>query len=255
MNKLKFLLFLILATVNCLFTKMITIKTIDELIPKIEKSLQDALVIFDVDHTLIKPKGLVGSDAWFAYEKEKRVAKGMTYKEAVSDLIKVLMPIQHKITMIPCENSTIAILHKIQEQARYVIAMTGRGIDQAKFTVDQLKFFNISFLKTSFNSQILNCSNRYLDGVSFCGDTEKGAILIELLRSLNEIPENIFIIENSLKKLEDMMKVLAIHYPKIEVLGILYENENNKSFDKQAAEKELLIIQNSQLSQVRHSNS
>lgn len=245
MNKFYSLLFLLLITSNCLNSKVITIKTINDLMRNIEGSINQALVIFDVDHTLIKPTGLVSNNAWLTYEKEKRMAQGMNYQEIMADLAKVLMPIQHKISMIPCEESTIAILNIIQEKAQYVIAMTSRRREQASFTVRQLNSLNINFSKTSFKTWPTSTTTyEQLDGVFFCSGKDKGPILIELLVALNEVPNNIIIIENSAKKLDNMIQVLRIHCPRIEIIGILYENEDDLPFDPILAEKELAMMQN-----------
>lgn len=199
-------------------SEIVEIATIHKIFSFIEPYLTPkTLVIFDIDNTLIRPKGHVCSSAWWAYEKLKLINQGYSEEDAVAHVLELCTTIGPNVEMILCEDATKHYFILIQEKVPYVIALTGRSWAQAELTQTILLRFNMDFSKKALkiDNQVLN----HKDGIYFCNGNYKDLFLIEILKAMDELPDQIIVIDDIEKYLESMKYALEKNNFSIPFLG------------------------------------
>jgi hypothetical protein len=95
-----------------------------------------------------------------------------------------------------------------------------------------------------FSKKALKIDNQVLnhkDGIYFCNGNYKDLFLIEILKAMDELPDQIIVIDDIEKYLESMKYALEKNNFSIPFLGIRYSclDDINLNFDPEAAEQEL----------------
>jgi len=145
---------------------IISVYTIEDILSHLaKKETANTCVLFDIDDTLIAPRGRLGTEEWYQYYATKRVNEmrafgegnvetlGNTISHEMSDLCHILNT--HMI-YDPIEHKTAKVVNKAQKSGAVVFALTARKARAADRTCHTLEKCSINF-----SSYILKSDLRY----------------------------------------------------------------------------------------------
>ncbi len=199
MQILKSLLWLGILSLGSLSAEIIEIQSMAEILPYIEP---EALLVLDIDETLLTPVQMVGGDRWFEHSIKTLRDQGFSFEEAVAKTIPVYMNLQNATAVRSIEACTPAIIHWIQKQGVTVIGLTSRNTGLAYTTIRQLHSLEINLNKSPIKIDPLNLSTRfplfYIEGILFTQSLNKGEILGNLVKQAqHELKKVLFIDDQS----------------------------------------------------------
>lgn len=217
--------------------KIIEEKYINDITKYFDK---DALIIFDVDNTLMEPQQELGNDQWFRHRILHYVKEGYSKKDAVELAIPEWMAIQSVTKVKAVEPEVSSIIANLQEKGYRVMGLTTRGLGMSTRTVHQLKTLDINLMTTAPATEEIFFTNPdrgvlYRGGILFTANTDKGEALETFLGRINYHPQKILFINDKLDHLEPVEAVCHKH--NIEFLGIRYGflDEKVKNFREDLA--------------------
>jgi len=177
------------------------------------------LVVFDIDNTLMSPTGNLGSDQWFFYLKHLYGLQGLGEKESLDKANRIWNKTQELITVKPVESDTPAWIQSLQKKGIKTMALTARSLHVAETTKKQLRSIQVQFTPTAPYSKTLTLQKDELhspdqalftDGILLIGErNNKGLVLEAFLKKIGYIPEKILFIDDKVKHVDNMEKVLA----------------------------------------------
>lgn len=210
----------------------------------------ETLVILDLDDTTITtPAGqwLGRSDMFYdllAQEQKKYPDKNKT--ELAGAIDALLIPVYERVPVTLTDNSLPSVLQSLVSRGISVIAMTSRGKGMREVTLEQLGRVNIHFSDLGLPRWVDLDNHRQFriekNGVVFVSHgNKKGEVLIQLLKNRAlKTPQQIYLIDDRQRHLDDVGKVLANNYPLIKytpVLNIFLDE--TISYDSEAAHRQL----------------
>ncbi len=164
-----------------------SINKISEIVDSLKKNNKRILLIFDIDDTLIKPKGKIGSELWFTNNLEK-------YD---NDWMKILDDVFYLYSLLffdPVEADTKNVVDKlISDPGTEYMFLTARSY---KFYSHTLKHLEESGMESLIKSNTLHVpleiqnvgkldpkfKVRYIDNICLVSGNDKNLVLIELLK-------------------------------------------------------------------------
>ena len=186
---------------------------------------QSTCIVFDIDNTLARPHGHLGSDQWFNWSVKLYEKQGMARKKAVDEIImpRLLQFMAHS-WLEPVEPNTPAVIKELQEKGVMVVALTARSLDLTYRTIEQLAHIGITFAGTGpRNCPIAYGEGKpalYIDGIIFSGHHKKGEVLTHWFDQIDYHPKKIIFIDDGLKNIESVQRALADH--NYSFIGIRY---------------------------------
>lgn len=202
----------------------------------------DTLVIFDIDNTLIYPKTLIGSEQWFYAMVEKYKAEGKDTQEAINTILPQSFELLEYLPMEPIEPTTVSIIQDLKQRGIVTIALTARSLDLTYRTLDQLANMGIHFNGTGpIQCPLVYGKGKpalYMEGILFCGNHAKGEVLVHWLNQINYHPKKIIFIDDKMKNIEAVEKLLPPHYYYIG-LRYAYLDTHKEKVSLEVIEKEL----------------
>lgn len=206
--------------------------------------LTNTLIVFDVDHTLIRPSSLfvAAADQWRdGLQRISNLIKPENHAKQKFLISKILF----KDPTVLVEEKTPSLIRKLQEKNIKVIAITGAGSDTwgciknvVQWRLTQLKNFGIDFkyafphIETTLKLQckklgpILMTSEIpqdpaiFREGVIFSGYYDKGDALEQFLTAVAWTPKRIIFADDFNEYLEGVMTMCK--KKNIDFLGIHY---------------------------------
>lgn len=153
-------------------------------------------VIFDVDNTLIHPKGMIGSVEWAEYMKTRYIQAGFTPDEAFKKQNELFAMTQEPTAQV-IDYAIFPLLRKLPNSAN-AFALTARSPALSVVTLQQL--MSTSLVGT-FESRFPQLSQKPQDlvidrGVIFANGKDKGEILETLLKNALEEPKEIYFFDD-----------------------------------------------------------
>jgi hypothetical protein len=202
---------------------------------------ENALVVLDLDNTLIETVQTLGSDQWFYDRISVYQNKGLESKEAFEKTYSEWFDIQCITKVKLVEKDTSNLIKNLQKKYK-VIGLTTRTPDLNFTTFKQLKSVDIDLSKAAvaakdfFFEDIRYCW--FKNGILFGNGTDKGKALFKLLDKLNYLPKIIVFVDDKKKNLEEVEKVCGER--NIYFVGLRYGflDEKIKKFDRVVAEKQ-----------------
>jgi hypothetical protein len=202
----------------------------------------NTLVVFDIDHTLVRPSSLIFADHWKeCVQKIKALDKSGNKDKQNLFISKILA----KDPYVLVEEKISSLINKLQEKNIKTIALTGASSgaygcieSMVQWRLTQLSKFGISFkfafpqIKEILKLQVQNHSVLdivaetpqdpavFCEGIIFCGYYDKGESLEQFLATLQWIPKRIIFADDLdafVKSVEAMCQRKNIDY-----LGIHY---------------------------------
>lgn len=215
---------------------------------------KNTIIILDIDSTIAiqgHPFQMFGGDMWVSYEINKLTKQGLTFKDALAQILPFYFEITHRVELKPVESTIPEIIKQLQNLGVVIIACTVRGIPISERTIAQLKTLNIDLGHSAFGYEPMFASDLsfcYKEGIIFCSnfcpkdgidftDGNKGNALKHILEHFGCRPTKVIVIDDREKYLHQIKNVLNSD---IEFIGIRYSHLDEKvaQFDPIIAEQE-----------------
>ncbi len=160
----------------------------------------NALVIFDIDNTLIEPVQALGSDQWFHHRIAHWIDRGLEQDEALEKALADWMSVQNITKVQLVEPNIDRIVRHLQEQGFSVMGLTTRGLGMSTRTNQQLASVGIDLSRTAPTQDDLFFMNGrgvlFRGGTLFTANTHKGKALFTFLDTLGIQPKMIIFIND-----------------------------------------------------------
>jgi hypothetical protein len=193
------------------------------------------LVIFDIDNTLAHPTQELGSDEWFSYNVDSKMAAGFDNLTSVYYALPKAFYAQFNIPLEPTEPGIPELITYLINNNVAVMALSTRSLFIAERTLEQLDNININFFIPGVSPDDLVLPMKhpcfYKQGVLFGGNNDKGRVLTSFLKIMNYHPKKIIFIDDKMKHLVAVEKVAKTRC--LPFVGIRYSkcDEKVKNFD------------------------
>lgn len=160
----------------------------------------NALIIFDIDNTLMAPVQELGNDQWFRYQLNKYEMQGFDKDTALQKTLSEWTAIQHVTKMVLAEPGIDCIVRQLQKQGFAVMGLTTRALDISTCTIRHLNKLNIDLAATAPTQKEIFFMNGlavlYRQGILFTANTDKGEALRKFLSAISYSPQCIIFIND-----------------------------------------------------------
>ncbi|MDP1609214.1 MAG: DUF2608 domain-containing protein [Chlamydiales bacterium] len=196
----------------------------------------DALVLVDIDDTLLVPVQTLGADVWFLYQLQKNKHE----RDPLDKTLAQWEAIRHLTRMKIVEPGSEKIVSALQKKNIRVMGLTTQGLALATRTIQQLLDHQIDLSKTAPSQKDHYFNNGqgvlYRKGVLFTSGTPKGPALRKLLDLMGMSPKKIVFINDKKTHLLDV--ATAAKELGIEFIGLRYSysDERVRNFLPELAE-------------------
>ena len=194
-------------------------------------SPQDTLVIFDIDHTLLHPKGAVGSSYWFKWQaallKTREIESQQLAKNA-TDLGNLTCRLFEVLPFETVESDTTPAFDAIVNQGFPVMLLTARSPQLLHGTLSQLNENGFDILKLSqapdlpkkinlnssemHEAQITKLKNTSYNpkGLMMTNEQDKGVVLRAYLNKAGVHYKNIILIDDGEKNIHSLQAAFKV---------------------------------------------
>jgi hypothetical protein len=225
--------------------EIIEINTIDQVYKYLDQDdyNPETLVILDIDNTLLMPPTDLGSDQWFYAMYQRYLAKGYNKQDAVYAVLPVYKQVILETDFVPVEKETVSLVKKLQNKNVTVIGLTARSLDLCYRTIEQLDKVGIRFdVSNPHECPIKYGTDKpalYVDGIIFCGNYNKGEVLVSWLKQIDYQPSKVIFVDDKLKNVKSVER--ALHKRDFPFYGLRYANLDDRvaQFDWNHTQKEL----------------
>ena len=150
-------------------------------------SYDTSVVLFDLDNTVIRPHGYLGSDQWFMRLFEYACQAIDTSKSDTALVLAIYYEMQRHLSMKAVESIVIPLIARLHDIGYPIIAITSRSQEIEKATRAQLSAIGIDF-----------------DEMIFCAGQSKGVALELHLKGMKEPWKKVLMIDDKAKHLEEV---------------------------------------------------
>lgn len=168
------------------------------------------LIVLDLDETVMKPKGLIGSEKWYDWlVKDIQHRKKITETEAHVIAMKIWGEKQNNLRMQLLDPLAAKWIQMRKKSGTPIIALTARRPEISEYTLRQLKKLSIQFSNDLFDKPIFDQtrteSTLWSRGVIFASENNsKGDVLTAFISQMKLKPQRIIFIDNYLHHLESV---------------------------------------------------
>lgn len=176
---------------------------------------------WDVDNTLYEPfESCFPGDIWFDAQLKEYLSEGLDIQEALAKTLPLYIAAQHKTKVKVCEPEVIDVIASLQAFGFQNFALTSRGDEILRPTLEQLASVGIDFNHGKFKNKTVmvdEAKHRQAhQGVIFCaGGTSKGMCFQKVIEGLRYRPSRLVFIDDKQEYLEAVK-------PVCEALGIQF---------------------------------
>jgi len=199
-----------------------------------------ALVIWDIDNTILCPSQSLGSDPWFRHYHQKLKDEGVNDKDALETAVDMLHKIYHRTRVRLIEEKTPKVIDILQKRKLPVIAITTRSPEVAECTINHLASLGIDMKKgrpLHQDFEFAECCNLlFKDGVLFTTGSHKGTAFAAFLKRCDFSPSRVVFIDDKAAYLHEIEEVCAAKG--IEFIGLRYSGADEivKNFRPEVAD-------------------
>jgi len=192
----------------------------------------DTLVLFDIDNTLVSPKGVVGTDQWFSYLLQQKMNEGHEVNKALDIILPFYRTVQNVVSEHLAEPIIPDLLNYLRDHAISTLALTARGYGISDRTIEQLEEAGVPLPFTEFVDKPLdlmfNSLVSYKQGIIFCegGRNDKGQVLFSIMDMVGFKPKKIIFVDDKYSNLLSLEKACVER--DIPFVGIRYSRFDNK---------------------------
>lgn len=181
---------------------------------EIERALvPGALVVFDVDNTMLEPVGMLGSDQWFYALLEQLEKQGIAEDPAVDQAMAMWNEVQDQLPVRSVDPRTPALIAELHAKKIPMLVLTARTDDIAAVTEAQLRSVGINFADKDPPPNIelqLASPAKLINGIVYVGEKNvKGEVLVALLNKLSLKPSRVVFVDDKKKHVESVSEALA----------------------------------------------
>lgn len=161
----------------------------------------DVCIICDLDNTLVRPVGILGSDEWFSdflTHDDSQI-----FSEHLRRLVHFFEAVHHRVPLVRLEEDTPDVLLLCADQGARIIAMTARSSRLQERTAQQLRALSIDFSPLSqLLDQDLGNDKSVYAGIVFCNGGNKAEMFKRLVDDENYRPSMLIVIDDRREYLE-----------------------------------------------------
>lgn len=165
-------------------------------------------ILLDIDYTSLIPTGAYGSEIWYEGQLAHYKRLGLAHSEAIRKVHELWDAIFERVLHRASEPQLGELFHQLRRESTQVFFFTARTLNIVEHTHVQLREARIHFdardLMKSFRS-----NSYFRDGVLFSDGRPKGLALLEFLGFQENPPDEIWLIDDSLKQLLSVEQALA----------------------------------------------
>jgi len=200
-----------------------------------------ALLVLDIDDTLLIPAQTLGNDAWFQYQyKKKREEKASDPLDAALALWEA---IRHLTSVRVVEEGADAVVPEMQEKGVRIMGLTTQGLALASRTANQLRSLHFDLSRTAPSQDdhyFLNGHGvLFRKGILFTSGTDKGKALLKFLGCAGFSPKKIVFLNDKLTHLAEVEKACKEKGIPFVGLRYSYSDERTAAFRPEIAEVQL----------------
>ena len=185
---------------------------------------QDTLVIFDIDNTLARPKNELGSDEWFCYLVDQKVAQGYDKTSAMYAVLPLCYYAHFNLPLVLTDPTIPALLKNLTTRGIYSMGLTSRGPFLAERTYEQLINIDINFLMPSIATEeivlLLQNPALYKYAIIFSNNNDKGDTLLLFFDTIDYHPSSIIFVDDKMSHVQSVEKAAISR--NINYIGIRY---------------------------------
>lgn len=189
-----------------------TVRSFREVLPSLAR---DALLVLDLDNTLMEPTGNLGSDQWFYHALRRyRERERLSPAEAQRKAIQVWNQVQWLIRVRPVEPELPRLVREQQDRGVRTLGLTARDPAIAGRTTQQLASIGIRLDRRSVAEQAIRKPPiLFVGGVLYAGEgQDKGELLVRFLRDhVTARPRRIVFVDDKLYNVTNVERALAKH--------------------------------------------
>ncbi|MFA6264056.1 MAG: DUF2608 domain-containing protein [Candidatus Babeliales bacterium] len=172
------------------------------------------LVVLDIDNTIFEPQQVRATDQWFCAMFEHACNNGYGYQEAVAKVLPFYIDAHADTKVTLVESCGVSVINDLCEKSLAVIALSARSLPMIPHTKRQFKDLGIDFTRSNVGHVrtdfTLNCGPvKFLEGVTYCGNNDKGETLLRVLDRLNLEPQKIIFVDDKEKNLKCVERSVA----------------------------------------------
>lgn len=205
------------------------------------------LIVFDIDNTIARSQRELGSDEWFCYLVDQKIAAGYDKLSAIAITLPMLYYAQFNIPLIPTEPIAPLLIAYLEKNSIPFVGLTSRSLPLSERTHEQLCAIAMDFETSAImnNKMIFFPTEQalYLHNILFVGNHDKGEMLLKLCDSLNYQPDCIIFIDDKAYHVQSVEA--AAKSRNIDYIGIRYSkcDESSAAFDPINADIQLSSLQ------------
>jgi FMN phosphatase YigB (HAD superfamily) len=227
---------------HVLCAQIIETKTLKDVLNKTDKK---TLVVLDIDNTILEPRAPRATDQWFSAMVEHAKSIGYDYPGAVAAVLPMYYQAHATSRVHLVEPCGAVVIKDLCKKSLAVIALSSRSLDMIPHTKRQFSQLGINFTVSGIGRVRTEFSLHYglvkfLEGVTYCGNNDKGQALLALLDRLNLNPKKIVFVDDKEKNLVTVKQ--AVERRKINFMGMRFSgcDAKVKAFVLDEKSKQLL---------------
>lgn len=201
--------------------------------------LEDALVVFDIDNTLLRPDSMIGTHQWGDDMRDYAIAHGANPQQATDWQLRIFADVQEKVKVVPTEKEVLGLLRELKARGIPHFALTARPAYLKARTLEQLKLLRHDFASSFPAQQSMDPLREYYQGgVIFSGTRPKGELMQFIATHALKAPKRIVFIDDRRSNLDSVEA--SLRGSGIELQGFRYGGVDAvvRSYDRALADLE-----------------
>ncbi|MCS5710614.1 DUF2608 domain-containing protein [Candidatus Berkiella aquae] len=166
--------------------------------------------LFDLDNTLVSYRHTLCTDQWFDFDLNEFMKQGYSVSEAKNKTLSFYLEAIRKIhpeDIYVVEESTPALIDKLQQMGVHTLALTSRGSLLLQETIAQLAMFKINFNQGYYGKledKVLpqSAEGLFTKGLVLASGQHKGECLLTAIAAEKKLPDLIVMWDDKLSNLE-----------------------------------------------------
>jgi len=206
---------------------------------------EGAVVIFDLDGTVMEPLQMLGSDPWAYYYGDKLIALHRNKKKGLDAFVPVWQWVQKNIEMKLVDERLISVLERIKCRGACVMGFTARGIALAERTSEQLNAIEVDLTRNCYYRQaVAGDGFLFTNGVLFVDvGVDKGIMFKRFCDKIGNLPSKIIFLDDQAKNITYVKNMCIKHG--IPFVGMRYgrADATKENFDPAISDIQLSHLQ------------
>lgn len=165
------------------------------------------LVVFDIDNTLIEPRGHLGSDQWYDYLVEIKLARGADRNTAITQADRAFNVWQDRIEVQAVDASSPRVMKELDRKGIPYFALTARSAEAMAVTKRQLANAGFQLPVGNFragqaaDAKQLGSGAAYDQGIFYVGELglTKGEALSRIFDLSGFTPQRVVFVDDKSK--------------------------------------------------------